>query len=111
MFNKAANCLTPEDVYDLIPRTYPKVNPVALAGFDVFLGLGRFDLRRWAEDNGPVLTTEGWLKLVVLIALKNHADLQDVLGTANEQLKQLGITYCPSGKEDAAGELLMAKRA
>ena len=28
--------MRPEDVYDLIPRTYPKVNPVALAGFKVY---------------------------------------------------------------------------
>ena len=44
-FNKAAKCLKPEEVYDLIPRTYPKANPVALAGFDEFPGLGKFDYK------------------------------------------------------------------
>ena len=108
-FNKAAQCLTPEDVYDLIPRTYPKANPVALAGFKEFPGLRKFDLKKWAEEDQPVLTTEGWMKLVMLIASKNFEDFSVVFETAKTQLGKKGITYVPSGKSDAVGELLMAK--
>ncbi len=102
--------LRPEDVYDLIPRTYPKANPAALAGFEVFPGLGKFDLRQWEEDNGPMLSTEGWLKLVMLIASSNFADLEEVFDAADVQLKLSGIAHRPIGKKDAAGQLLMAKR-
>ncbi len=102
--------MRPEGVYDLTPRTYPKANPVALAGFEAFPGLGKLDLRRWEEDNGPVLTTEGWLNLATLAASNNFAELQEVLDTADEQLKLFATTYCPSGKKDAVGELLMARR-
>ena len=57
-FNASMNALTPEDVYDLIPRTYPKANPVSMAGFDQFPGLGRFDL-----ENCQARTSRGWTLL------------------------------------------------
>jgi hypothetical protein len=108
-FNKAAKCLKPEEVYDLIPRTYPKANPVALAGFDEFPGLGKFDYKVWEQENQSVLDTVGWLKLVLLVANNNLVDLEEVFSTADKQLKSRGITYVPSGKSDAVGELLMVK--
>ena len=54
-FNAPMNALTPEDVYDLIPRTYPKANPVSVAGFDHVPGLRHFDVEKWRTRTGS-----GW---------------------------------------------------
>ena len=43
VFNEAVQCRMLDDVYDLIPRTHLKGNPVALAGFKVFSGMGKLD--------------------------------------------------------------------
>jgi hypothetical protein len=57
-----------------------------------------------------VLTTAGWLKLAVQIASNNLASLDDLFESAQSELRKLGISYHPSGKRDAVGELLTAKR-
>jgi hypothetical protein len=84
-FNTALSCLTPDDVYDLIPRTFPKVSPVALAGFEQFPGLGKFDLEKWVKEDQPVLTTTGWLKLALKVA-QGAQDLTEVFETAKSEL-------------------------
>ena len=109
-FNLAFQAMSPEQIWDLIPRVYPKANPVPLAGFAVFPGLGRFDLERWAAEDSPVLTSVGWLKVAVLVSENNMADLSHVFETAQTELKKQGISFVPSGKSDAVGDLLMAVR-
>ena len=106
-FNKSLDCLTPEDVYDMIPRTYPKANPVELAGFDAFPGLGRFDLEQYRRDNSPGLDTVGWLKFVVRVAQGDLDNLADIFLEADGHLRDMGITYKPSGKTDATGMPLL----
>ena len=88
-FNKSMQALTPDAVYDLIPRTYPKVNPVELAGFDAFPGVGHFDLKRWGQENQPVLTTVGWLKLAIKVAENDLENLVDVFNVARTELARL----------------------
>ena len=108
VFTGALAAATPEQVYNLIPRVDPKANPVALAGFDVFPGLGRFDLKRWGEDDQPKLTTVGWLKLALQAFQSNLVKLQPVLETTQSELGTVVISHVPSGKSDAVGDLLMA---
>ena len=87
-FNASMKSLTPEEVYDLIPRTYPRANPVAMAGFDHFPGLGYFDLKKWAQENQPVLTTTGWLKLALKVAENDLEHLIDVFNVARDELRK-----------------------
>ena len=82
-FKASIRALTPEDVYDLIPRTYPKANPVAMAGFDHFPGMGRFSFKQWEEEKQPALTTTGWLKLAFRAAENNLENLVDVFNDAS----------------------------
>jgi len=104
-FNRAGQCLTPEDVYDLIPRTYPKANPVPLADFEAFPGLGQFDFLQWVKDNEPMLTTEGWCKLAMTIASQDLANLADIFKSAEMELQKRGLMYHMSGKRDEIGPL------
>ena len=104
-FNKASNCITPEEVYDMIPRTYPKANPVPMAGFEAFPGLGRFDFRKWQEDNEPVMTTEGWCRLAMKIASKDPVNLEGIFNTAQDYLQKHGVGYKLTRASDAAGPL------
>ena len=97
--------MSPDDVYDMIPRTYPKANPVPLAGFDAFPGLGRFDFKRWEQDNEPVMATEGWCRLAMKIASKDTANLQGIYTTAQDYLRSRGISYKVAGASDAVGPL------
>ena len=113
-FNNAMNCMTPDDVYNMVPRTYPKANPVPLAGFDAFPGLGRFDFVKWQEDNEPVMTTEGWCRLAMQVASKNMDSLDHVFKTAHDYLRSRGldgngpnIIYRETGR-DAASPLTTA---
>jgi hypothetical protein len=73
----------------VIPRTYPKANPVALAGFDAFPGVGHFDLDLWRKENQPVLTTVGWLKMAMKVAENDLENLLDVFNVAREELARL----------------------
>ena len=91
-FNHSMKTLTPEAVYDLIPRTYPKANPVELAGFENFPGVGHFDLKRWAEENQPVWTTVGWLKLAIQVAENDLENLLDVFEVARTELRKAGVS-------------------
>ena len=93
----------------LDPENLPEGEPCDLARFDVFPVLGRLGLKTWEEENHPVLTTKGWLQLVIRIANNNLTYLQQVFNMAKKQLNAMGITYVPSGTRDAVGELLMAK--
>ena len=92
-------------------RRSATANLVAFAGFDVFLGLGRFDVKTWAQDNQPVLTTEGCGCSWRCSSPENNLpDIEVVFDTASKQLNAKGITDVPSGKCDAVGKLLKAKR-
>jgi len=104
-FNKAAACLTPEDVYNMIPRIYPKANPVKLADFEAFPGLGRFDYEQWMKDDQPVLTTAGWCQLAMKIASNDLGSLTDVFTTAEQYLVKKGLVYKKSGARDEVGPL------
>jgi hypothetical protein len=106
-WNRAAAALTPEQVYDLIPRTYPKTNPVALADYEQFPGIGRFDFIKWQQDNAPVLTTSGWCQLAMRISADNP-DLQNVFDTAQSELRKRGLDYEVTQKSDAVGPLTRA---
>jgi hypothetical protein len=87
-FNASMNALTPQDVYDLISRTYPRANPVAMAGFDHFPGLGFFYLKKWEAEDQPVLTTTGWLKLALKVAENDLEHLADVFNLARDELRK-----------------------
>jgi hypothetical protein len=106
-WNRAAQALTADQVYDLIPRTYPKTNPVALADYQQFPGIGRFDFIKWEQDNAQVLTTAGWCQLAMRIAAGNP-DLENVFATAKSELVKLGLEYVVTAKKDAVGPLTAA---
>ena len=82
------------------------MNPVVLVGFDVFPGLGWFDLERW-EDDQPQLTTVGCLKLALQAFQNNLAELPAVLKTTQSELGTVIISHMLTGKSDA---VLMAIR-
>jgi hypothetical protein len=92
-WNTAMAALPPSDIYDLIPRMYPKVNPVPLAVFDQFPGLGLFDIRQWNVEDQPILTRAGWLKLALKVAANDLENLQTVFNIATEELRLEGESF------------------
>jgi hypothetical protein len=92
-WNTAMAALPPSDIYDLIPRMYPKVNPAPLAMFDQFPGLGLFDIRQWNVEDQPILTRAGWLKLALKVAANDLENLQTVFNIATEELRLEGESF------------------
>ena len=70
VFNEAVQCRMLDEVYDLIPRTHLKGNPVALAGFKVFPGMGKLD---WGQRGQLVCETNSWLQFLRFAATKLDA--------------------------------------
>jgi hypothetical protein len=87
-WNWATASLRAEDVYDLVPPTYPKANVVQ--GFPSFPGMGRLDLQVWRQENMPVLSMVGWLKLALTIASKDLDNLRGVFTVAEKELRKQG---------------------
>jgi hypothetical protein len=83
---------TPADVYDRIPRTYPKVNPVPLAGFDQFPGIGHFDLK----SNMPALTLKGWIRAAVRVAMDSLEYPVGVFSNIITQMNEICESLRPS---------------
>ena len=66
--NAAMNVLSPGDLYDLMPRTYPKENPVDMVGFKQFPGMVFLDVEMWEWEDQPTMTILGWLKYALKVA-------------------------------------------
>ena len=67
VFNEAVQCRMLDEVYDVIPRTHLKGNPVALAGLKVFPGLDKFDLR---QRDQLTYETNSWLEFLRFAVMK-----------------------------------------
>ena len=80
---------------EVIPRTYPKANPVAVDGWEVFPGMGRVDLVSWETENTPTLTVLSWRELAVRAAAQRNDDLDAGLVPARDVLTAQGPTAWP----------------
>ncbi len=70
--------LTPEELFELIPVTYPKMNAVRTPAGFYLPGVSKFPVNQWIADDYPVLGTAGWCKLAMKVAGKDSAHLDEV---------------------------------
>ena len=85
-WNNALSCLSPDDVYDLIPVTFPRASPITVAGIPQFPGMGKLNLPKLKNEQAPVLSTAGWVQLCLKVASKGE-NLESVFSLASAELE------------------------
>ena len=83
-FYKAMSGLTPEQLLDTIPMSFPMTYLV-----EGFPCIARYPVDEWIDNGEPYLSTVGWCKLCMKVADRDLTTLHTVFTTADTLMDKL----------------------
>ena len=78
--------MTPDDLKDVIPMTFPMTN---LMDADDFMGIAKYPIDEWMANGEPKITVSGWVKLCIKIATKDTVNLMNVYQVGEKLLAKM----------------------
>ena len=85
-----------------VPVVVPKCNPFGVSGINI-CGIGKIDRAKYAEEQRPIRTQEGWWRFAQCIARRDLNLMRKVFDLSTAALKNLnpaGLVELVDKKED-----------
>ena len=80
-FHRAAGKMTPKEVQDLIPITFPVTHTMQEFPF-----ISEYPIDKWEKAGKPCFSKRSWYKLVMLICQNDMDSLRDLLVSSKTKL-------------------------
>jgi hypothetical protein len=90
-FQKAMGKVSPDEIYDLLPMTFPKTHNLVHNG-KVLRGISKYPIDEWMKKDRPVMTSLMWVTFVRAVAMHDVENLTHILDLTDSIAKS-GI--CP----------------
>ena len=95
-FFKAAEQMSPEEMFDYIPMRFPMAHLLTHGGRKM-KGIAKYPIADWLRSGSPVMTESGWAAFIIAVSKRDTTHLASLMQLAQTFIKQpMTIPSAPS---------------